>query len=60
MTDPARCCLALDRLRAKHARFAETTNALLTEVHAENTALRAELERLASDPVARGRPEHSE
>lgn len=35
---------ALDRLRAKHKRFAEATNRLLTEQHHELARLRAQAE----------------
>lgn len=42
--DCRRTALALQRLRAKHARFAEETNALLTEQMQEISYLREALE----------------
>lgn len=36
--------LALARLQAKHARFAEETNRIITDLHNEVITLRAELE----------------
>ena len=43
--EDTRAALELDRLRAKHRRFADVTNQMLTELHQENARLRAELDR---------------
>lgn len=49
-----RCCIDFARLRAKHKKFAETTNRMMTELHRENAALREELQRLTTDDSSEG------
>lgn len=53
MSDPDRALFELDRLRAKHARYARETRLMLAEQLAEIRRLRAEL-------AKRGRPTEDE